>query len=126
MCILNCYANGYLVDVTLWNSDLPIADMANKWIVFSGFRLKKLIDWKFVLVSSVYSKISPYEGETKSIPYETHAQYLNLSCVFEPRTITEILKICEVNPRLFSSTKGLLNKVETFFYSGCSVCKKKT
>lgn len=60
MCILNCYANGYLVDVTLWNSDLPIADMANKWIVFSGFRLKKLIDWKFVLVSSVYSKISPY------------------------------------------------------------------
>jgi len=25
MCILNCFANGYLVDITLWNSDLPIA-----------------------------------------------------------------------------------------------------
>lgn len=88
MCILNCYANGYLVDVTLWNSDLPIADMTNKWIVFSGFRLKKLVDWKFVLVSSVYSKISAYQGETKSIPYQTHGQYHNLSCVFESRTIT--------------------------------------
>lgn len=60
MCILNCYANGYMVDVTLWNSDLPIGDLANKWIVFSGFRLKKLVDWKFVFVSSVYSKIAPY------------------------------------------------------------------
>lgn len=60
MVILNCYANGFLVDVTLWNSDLPIADLANRWIVFSGFRLKKLVDWKFVLVSSVYSKIAPY------------------------------------------------------------------
>jgi hypothetical protein len=62
ICILNCYANGYLVDVTLWNSDLPIGDLENKWVIFSGFRLKKLIDGKFVFVSSVYSKINSYEG----------------------------------------------------------------
>lgn len=97
MCILNCYANGYMVDVTLWNSDLPIADMAGKWIVFSGFRLKKLIDWKFVFVSSVYSKIAPYEGETKSIPYSPIAHYHHLSCIFEPRTVSEILKLSAEN-----------------------------
>ena len=61
-CILNCFANGYTVDVTLWNSDLPIEELTGKWLVFSGFRLKKLIDWKFVLVSSVYSKIAPFDG----------------------------------------------------------------
>ncbi len=82
MVILNCYANGFLVDVTFWNSDLPIADLTNRWIVFSGFRMKKLVDWKFVLVSSVYSKIAPYEGEAKSIPYSPLANYHNLSCVF--------------------------------------------
>lgn len=62
LCIINCYANGYLVDVTLWNSDLPIAELANKWIMFYGFRLKRLMDWKFMLVSTVYSKIAAYEG----------------------------------------------------------------
>ena len=87
MCILNCYANGYLVDVTFWNFDLPIMDITNKWVVFSGFRLKKLLDWKFVFVSSVYSKLSLFEGETKSIPYYSFTQYYNLSNVFENRSI---------------------------------------
>jgi hypothetical protein len=82
LCIINCYANGYLIDVTLWNSDLPIAEMDNKWIMFYGFRLKKLMDWKFMLVSTVYSKIAAYEGETKSIPYSPHAQYYSLSTLF--------------------------------------------
>lgn len=82
MVILNCFANGYLVDVTLWNSDLPISELANKWVVFSGFRLKKLIDWKFVLVSSVYSKIASYNEDPKSIPYTPNGQYHNLSYVF--------------------------------------------
>ena len=60
--MLNCYLGGYLVDVTLWNFDLPIYDLAGKCIIFSGFRLKKIADWKFVFVSSVYSKIAQYEG----------------------------------------------------------------
>jgi hypothetical protein len=125
MCILNCYANGYMVDVTLWNSDLPIGDLASKWIVFSGFRLKKLVDWKFVFVSSVYSKIAPYEGETKSIPYHPQANYYNLSCVFEARTISDILKASGDDIKFFSQTEALLKKVENYNYEGCSVCKKK-
>lgn len=82
MVILNCFSNGYLVDVTLWNSDLPISELTNKWVVFSGFRLKRLIDWKFVLVSSVYSKIAAYNEEPKSIPYTPNGQYHNLSYIF--------------------------------------------
>lgn len=62
LCKLNCYSGGYLVDVTLWNFDLPIYDLSNQWIIFSGFRLKKLADHKFVFVSSVYSKIAKYDG----------------------------------------------------------------
>lgn len=82
LCILNCFANGLLVDVVFWNSDLPIAELENRWVIFSGFRIKKLVDWKFVLVSSVYSKISAYEGEAKGIPYTNSTQYCNLSSVY--------------------------------------------
>jgi hypothetical protein len=57
LCTINCYSHGYLVDVSLWNFDLPLSELTGNWVTFSGFRLKKLVDWKFVLVSSVYSSM---------------------------------------------------------------------
>ena len=81
-CILNCFANGYTVDVTLWNSDLPLDEMNGKWFIFSGFRLKKLVDWKFVLASSVYSKLAFYEGPQNSMPFNPTQKYFNLSSIY--------------------------------------------
>ena len=87
LCKLNCYSGGYLTDVTLWNFDLPIADLTGQWIVFSGFRLKKLANQKFMFVSSVYSKISKYEGLVEGLPYNPAHKHCNLSNVYDERTI---------------------------------------
>lgn len=116
LCILNCFADGYQVDVTLWNSDLPMEELAGKWIVFSGFRLKKLVDWKFVLVSSVYSKMAPYDGQIQSLPYNATQNYHNLSCIFEPRTLQEHLKLSAENDKCYSSFIGRIVNIEGFNY----------
>lgn len=68
--------------MTLWNFDLPIQDLKGQWIVFSGFRLKKLADQKFVLVSSVYSKIGQYDEPVEGLPYNPSQKYYNLSSIF--------------------------------------------
>lgn len=87
LCVLKCYSSGYLVDVNLWNHDLPLEDLVGKWMVFSGFKLKKIGQWKFMLVSSVYSKMAAYEGQVQSMPYLATQRYHNLSSVYEQRNI---------------------------------------
>jgi hypothetical protein len=102
LCVLNCYANGYLVDVTLWNHDLDLTYMNRKTFVFAGFRVKKLSDWKFSLVSTVYSKFSENGQTPKGIPFSEYGTYYNLSQVLEKRTVSQILKVMEVENKLYS------------------------
>ena len=100
-----------MVDVTLWNYDLPIDELRAKWLVFSGFRLKKLVDWKFVLVSSVYSKIAPYNEAVHGMPYNSTQKYRNLSSIYEARTIPEITKLSLENDKTFSSLEALVKNI---------------
>ncbi len=60
---LKCFENGYLVDVTIWNQDIP--DLTHKWVLFSGFRVKALSNKTLVLASTVYSNINVPEAVMK-------------------------------------------------------------
>ena len=46
-----------VIDITLWNQEVS-QDLLNKSVLLEGFRLKMLTKDTFVLVSTVYSKLS--------------------------------------------------------------------
>jgi hypothetical protein len=81
LCVINCFSDGYLIDVSVWDSELLLEKLTNLWVMFEGFRVKKLANWKMILVSSVYSKIAVYEVIPAGLQYTPFTQYHNLSSI---------------------------------------------
>ena len=53
---LTCFGNGVLIDLTIWNQNIP-KEIENRWMRFDGFRLKFTGPDSMILTSSVYSKM---------------------------------------------------------------------
>lgn len=101
VCVLSCFGEGYLVDVTIWNSEVDVQKLQGGWIIFSGFRVKKLTEGKFVLVSSVFSTIKPFKGKPEKF-FSFEDFYPNLSNIYEGRSTIGIQHRSQENEKLYS------------------------
>jgi hypothetical protein len=54
--VLTCFGNGALIDVNIWNQNVP-QEIQYKWLLFDGFKFKFSGPDSMCLSSSVYSKI---------------------------------------------------------------------
>lgn len=59
--VLKCFGDGFFVNVNLWNKDISSLQVGT-WMAFSAFRINLLPNNFYVLFSSVYSNIEPYNG----------------------------------------------------------------
>lgn len=63
-----------------------------------------------LLVSSVYTKVTPFDGEPVHI-YSPELFYPNLSCIFEQRSITTLLRDSEQQEKTYSEVKAAINHI---------------
>lgn len=54
--MVKAFSEDLLVDLTVWNKDLP-ADLVGKAVIVEGVRVKLLTQTSMVLVSTVYTKV---------------------------------------------------------------------
>ena len=86
--------------------------------------MKKLVEDKFVLVSSVYSNMSPFVGDPGCL-FSPKEVYPNLSSVYAVRNTREIQREAQEKEKIYSELKAVINGIEVKSYEGCSVCRKK-
>ena len=79
------WADDSLVDVTLWNTELPL-NAVGQWVQLDGVRLKLLTSQSIVLTSTVYTRITPLE-EGPGQNYDPNIEYTSLSKVYQERSI---------------------------------------
>lgn len=82
---LKCFGDGNLVDVTIWNKELP-ENIEGKLICLDGVRLKLLTSQSIVFVSSVYTRINEVKDENFKL-YDKDIEYTSLSKVYSERNI---------------------------------------
>lgn len=107
--MLKCFADGMMIDVTLWNRDIIPEEIISKWIVFNGFRIKKITEASFVLVSTVYSRMDFHQGEVGK-EYDSNKNYHCVSVTYQRRTIEELTKILDKIERESSILTVKLNQ----------------
>lgn len=77
------YSSGCLVDVTIWNGEIDTDKILNKWVMFEGMRIKKMTEDKFVLASTVFTKIVLCEWKIEDeFNAEIVSSYYNLSEIY--------------------------------------------
>lgn len=89
--VLKGYSSGFLIDVTIWNGEIDTNNLLNKWVMFEGMRTKKMTEDKFVLVSTVFTKLSFCEWVIDD-DYRTEmlSSYQNLSEIYQKRKLQEL------------------------------------
>lgn len=85
--IVKGFADGCLIDLTIWNRDIP-SDLLGKPVILEGMRVKLLTNSAMVLVSTVYTKLHEIDGEVEN-KYDPKENYKMLSQVYNVRTIKE-------------------------------------
>ncbi len=121
--ILTCFGNGALIDVNIWNQNVP-KEIQYKWLLFDGFKLKFSGPDSMCLNSSVYSKTQMMMTPSCE-QYSTEKTYKNLSSLVQERNVTAINALSQLHEKLFSEAKVSISDIKVCEYDGCGKCRRK-
>ena len=98
----------------------------DQWVLFEGVRTKKMTEDKFVLVSTVFTRVSIYEWEINDwFNPEMVSTYHNLSEIYQRRSLIELQHMEIPETKIFSVIKAKVKSIVSADYEGCPKCRRK-